>query len=229
MVKNCRYSRFCSRWVSRSMGNNVRGYTMRMMSNCRGYTDNCWGNTVDAFACSRPKSLKKFQSNTPSRWGREHTLAVRTRTHPRGEEPQLGSGWILIRAELSSPNFNIAKNRTIICDLVACLQEPWHLPKLLSVADRDRKWKMVFWIALLCSAVEHFSRFRDRNQFRLRNLLNCTRARWVKVGRGQLWSDHSPSRTQHANAPIVGGHLTEDVPYRRRACNRGHTVMWVGM
>jgi len=45
---------------------------------------------LGAFACSRPKRWERF---------RKQTLG-------RGEELLLGSGWTLIRSELSSPNFN---------------------------------------------------------------------------------------------------------------------------
>ena len=45
--------------------------------------------TIGAFVCSRPKLFEKFRS----------------RTHGRGEEVRLSSGWTLIGSELSSTNF----------------------------------------------------------------------------------------------------------------------------
>jgi len=48
--------------------------------------------TIGGFACSRLKFLERF-------W---------PRTHGRGEEPLLSSGWTLIGSELSSPNFDLS-------------------------------------------------------------------------------------------------------------------------
>ena len=120
---------------------------------------------IGAFAWSRPKFLKDSVAST--------------RTHGRGEETQLSSGWTLIGSELSSPNFNSvrAERYFAICypnkiikplsdNLGICLNYYFwsrNSVRVLSVADRDRKWKMPFWMVLFGRALEQFSRFRDRN------------------------------------------------------------------
>jgi len=88
-----------------------------------------------------------------------------TRTHGRGEEAQLSSGWISIGSELSSLNFNSSVRaeqsfairypnvaiKSLCGNLDICLNyyaNPYfrsrNSARVLSVTDRDRKWKMLF-------------------------------------------------------------------------------------
>ena len=126
------------------------------------------------YARSRPKFLEKFWSQT----------------HGCGKEMQLSSRWTLIESELSSPNFNSSVRAELsfairylnviinpLCgNLDICLNYYFRSRNsvcVLSVADRDRKWKKLFGISLFGRTLEQFSRFRDQNPFRWRK----TRAR----------------------------------------------------
>jgi len=79
----------------------------------------------------------------------------------RGEETLLSSGWTLIGSELSSPNFNSSvraewlfaiRYLTVVIkplcgNIVICLNyycRPRNSVHVLSVANRYRKWKMLF-------------------------------------------------------------------------------------
>jgi len=85
-------------------------------------------------------------------------------THSRGEEAQLSSGWILIRSELSSLNFNSSVRakqllairypnvviKSLCGNLGICLNynttayfQSRNPVRVLSVADRDWKWMML--------------------------------------------------------------------------------------
>ena len=87
--------------------------------------------SLGRLACS-PKSLEKFRS-----W-----------TRGRGEETLWSSGWTLIGSELSSPNFNssVRAKRSFAIRYLNAVIKPLrsrNSVRVLSVADRDQKWKML--------------------------------------------------------------------------------------
>ena len=107
------------------------------------------------------------------------SLVASTRTPGRDEEMQLSSGWALIWLELSSPNFNssVRAERLSAIGYLNVVIKPLHgnldiclnycfrsrnSVRMLGVADRNRKWKMLHWIALFGRTLEQFSRFRER-------------------------------------------------------------------
>jgi len=111
-----------------------------------------------------------------------------TRTHGHGEETLLSSGWTLIGSELSSPNVNSLVRaewsfpirylniiiKPLCGNLDICLNFRWqNSVRVLSVADRDWKWKILFWNALFGRTLAQFSRFRDRNPFQWRRPRAC--------------------------------------------------------
>jgi len=106
-----------------------------------------------------------------------------SRTLCCGAQTLLSSRWTLIESELCSPNFNssiraersfairylIVVTKPLCGNLDICLNcyfRSRNSVRVLSVADRDWKWKMLFWIALFGPALAQFSRFRDQNVFR---------------------------------------------------------------
>jgi len=133
-------------------------------------------NFNNAFACSRPKFLKTFRS----------------RTHRRGEEPQLCSGWISIRLELPSLNFSSSARaeqsfairlpnaviKSLCGNLDICLN--FYLRSRISVTDCDRKWKMLFKLRFSAALLNSLFTFHDWNGQRNRaRKCNYCDLKWV--------------------------------------------------
>ena len=106
-------------------------------------------------------------------------LVASARTLCRGEETLLASGWTLIGSELSSPNFNSSVRaewsfalrylnvviKPLCGNLDICLNyeanayfRSQNAVRVLSVTDRDRRWKMFFGsrfsVSLLCNVAD---------------------------------------------------------------------------
>ena len=108
-------------------------------------------------------------------------LSVSAQTHSRSEKAQLSSGWILIRSELSSLNFNSSVraeqsfaihyfNVVIksLCGNLATRLTPTFGREILFACFRSQtaiESERCFRIAFFGRALEQFSRFRDRNPF----------------------------------------------------------------
>jgi len=97
---------------------------------------------LGGFACSRPKFLEKFRSNFNSSVRAERSFTIR---------------YLNVVTKPLCGNLDVCLNYYF---------RSWNSVRVLSVADRDRKRKMLFWIALFGRALAQFSRFRDRNPFR---------------------------------------------------------------
>jgi len=60
--------------------------------------------------------------------------------------------------------------------------------RVISVADRDRKWEMLFWIAPFGRTPEQFSRCCDRNPFQSWKNRSCECTYWSLIGHAtQSW------------------------------------------
>ena len=131
---------------------------------------------LGGFACSWPKFLEEFRS----------------RKHGRGKETLWSSGWTLIGSELSSSNFNssIRAEQSFAIRYLNVVIKPlcgnldiWlnyyflsqNFLRVLSVANRDRKWKMLFF----GRALALFTKFCDRNPFRLREIQASGYTYWL--------------------------------------------------
>jgi len=128
--------------------------------------------TLGAFACSRPKLWENFSVTS-------------TRTFGRGEEIRLSSGLTWIGSELSSSNFNssVRAERSFAIRYLNIVIKPlcgnldylansyfrsWNSVCVLRSQIATQSERCFFWITLFGRALAQFSRFLDRNSFRLR-------------------------------------------------------------